>query len=74
MLDNLRDDSKSAPFFEDGTQTAAAAAASPTLRSNSRLLGLTPIQRFVIAVLIMVIVCVFGMMCLLVTGKIGFYF
>jgi len=35
---------------------------------------MTPIQRFIIAVLMMVMVCVLGAMCLLITGKIGFYF
>lgn len=75
MLDNLRDEANSKSFFEDESQTSeAASTASSVPRSTGRLLGMTPVQRFVITVLMMVMVCVLGMMCLLVTGKIGFYF
>jgi hypothetical protein len=41
---------------------------------GTKFLGMTPIQRFVISVLIMMTVCVLGTMFLLVTEKIGIYF
>lgn len=76
MLDNLRDDDSSKPFFED--EEAPVIKESVTMsepsRSSGRFLGMTPIQRFVIAMLMMFMVCVLGMMCLLITGKIGLYF
>jgi hypothetical protein len=75
MFDNLRDEANSQPFFEDNQQPAEPEAVTMSAPPRSgRFLGMTPIQRFVIAVLIMFMVCVLGMMCLLITGKIGFYF
>lgn len=75
MLDNLRDEANSKPFFEDEEQPAET---GPVIMSepprSGRFLGMTPMQRFVIAILMMVMVCVLGMMCLLITGKIGVYF
>jgi hypothetical protein len=34
---------------------------------------MTPIQRFIISVMLLLMVCMLGMMCLLVTGRIGIY-
>jgi hypothetical protein len=76
MLDNLRDDASSSPFFEDETPSNEAAfdeVQAPRLRSG-RFLGMTPLQRFIIAVMLMLMVCLVGTMCLLVTGKMGLYF
>ena len=76
MLDNLRDDDSSKPFFEDEEAPVAKGSVSMSepSRSSGRFLGMTPTQRFVIAMLMMVMVCVLGAMCLLITGKIGIYF
>jgi len=73
MFDNLRDDVNS---FKDQEQAIYQPASntissSPSSSRPSRFLGMTSIQRFVIAVLLMAAVCVLGMMCLLVTGKIA---
>jgi hypothetical protein len=69
MFDNLRDETSS---FKDETKfQAASSTTSGSLRRPSRFLGMTSIQRFVIAVLLMSTVCVFGVMCLFITGKIG---
>jgi hypothetical protein len=80
MFDNLRDQADSTPFYEDeaqfqDVQDLRAAAASP--RSNSsgggRFLGMTPQQRFIIAIMLLISVCVLGSMCLLVTGKVSLF-
>jgi hypothetical protein len=73
MFDNLRDDSHG--YKEEGQakfQPASGTASGPIAPRSSRFLGMTSIQRLVIAVLLLAAVCVLGAMCLLVTGKIGF--
>jgi hypothetical protein len=73
MFDNLRDDAASS-FYEEDTQPPdeeAIAAVAPRRKPGGKLWGMTPIQRFIIAVMLMLTVCILGMMCLLVTGKIG---
>jgi hypothetical protein len=76
MLDNLRDDAASSPFYEEDTvpPESAKAVALPRQRSNGKLLGMTAMQRFIIAVMLMVAVCASGMVCLLLTNKIGLVF
>lgn len=73
MFDNLRDDSSNT-FSEDNEAKyqPAAGYASTGRSSSKRFLGMTSIQRFVIAVLLMFTVCVLGAMTLLILGKIGF--
>ena len=71
MLDNLRDDATSKPFYEDEAKFRPAAGAAAPRGSSPRLLGMTAQQRFLIAVLLMLAICSLGAMCLLVTGKIG---
>ncbi|RJP49221.1 MAG: hypothetical protein C4586_07695 [Anaerolineaceae bacterium] len=73
MFDNLRDDAASAPFYEEDIQNFKSEAEVPEAGpSPSRFLGMTPFQRFVIAFLLLLAVCVIGALLLLVTGKIGF--
>ncbi|MBI5841602.1 MAG: hypothetical protein HZB19_16040 [Chloroflexi bacterium] len=74
MFDNLREEANASPFFEDEAkfQPAAGTTADPAMR-KTKFLGMTPIQRFVIAVMMMIAVCTLGMMCLLITGKIGLF-
>lgn len=73
MFDNLRDEAASSQFYEEEAkfQPAAGTASSPKRRSK-RILGMTAMQRFVIAVMVMLSVCIIGAMALLATGKIGF--
>ena len=75
MFDNLRDDSNT--FYEsDGTSFNATAGNIDSGYSGyskpRRFLGMTSFQRFVIAFMLMLAVCILGAACLLVTGKIGF--
>jgi hypothetical protein len=75
MLDNLRDDS-SRPFFEDEAayQPAEVSAIPAAPRRRGRFLGMTPVQRFVISVLLMTMVCLLGTMLAFVTGRMAVFF
>ena len=72
MFDNLRDDAESS-FYEDDTQPPNEEfdISARKRKSGGKILGMTPIQRFIIAVMLMIAVCTLGAMCLLLTGKIG---
>jgi len=72
MFDNLRDDAAASPFYEEEAKFQPAATSSPSSGSRSRrILGMTAAQRFVIAVMLMITVCVLGTMLLLVAGKVA---
>jgi hypothetical protein len=75
MLDNLRDDA-STSFYEDDTipPEEVIAAVPRRRRTSGKFLGMTPVQRFIIATMMMVAVCALGTMCLLLTNKIGLGF
>lgn len=78
MLDNLRDEANSQPFFQDDAElttaeTTALPEPSAPRMGNGRFLGMTPVQRFIISIMILLMVCMLGIMCLLVTGSIGIY-
>jgi hypothetical protein len=76
MFDNLREDA-SKPLYEEEAkfQPAASTEDSSSIfatSSSRRILGMTGVQRFVIAFMFFLAVCIIGAMALLVTGKIGF--
>ncbi len=75
MFDNLREQANAGePSGEDIGFALSDAQDSPTpspQAPSGRLLGMTPRQRLLISLLLMVAVCVVGAMCLLVTGRIG---
>jgi len=74
MFDNLRDDAASSPLYEDEAKFQSAAGTispEPARRSSGRFLGMTSLQRFVIALMLMIAVCVIGTMALFVLGKIA---
>jgi len=78
MFDNLRDDA-SKPFideddvelFPDEEVTKAVSSVSSSHSTNRKILGMTAMQRFFIAVMLMTATFTLGAMCLLLTGKIG---
>lgn len=73
MFDNLREEANSKPFFDEGEEAKfQPAMGTGTSGGGSRFLGMTPPQRFVIAVMMMFSVCIIGALCLLVTEKIAF--
>lgn len=76
MFDNLRDDANSSLYEEDDTELfpeeeVKAVTAPPRRKKEGKLLGMTSMQRFIIATMLMIAVCALGTMCLLLTGKIG---
>ena len=74
MFDNLREQANSNPFYEEEAQFQSAEETNPSAsHSSSRFLGMTPMQRFIISVMLMMMVCTIGAMFLLVTGKIGLF-
>jgi len=75
MFDNLRDDAASSLYEEEDTlfpeEEIKVEAPAKRKAGGQKILGMTPTQRFIIAVMLMIAVCTMGMMCLLITGKIG---
>jgi len=73
MFDNLRQQANDTPFYEDEAkfQQHGRSVALPDKSSAGKLLGMTATQRFIVAVMLLIAVCVLGSMCLLLTGRIG---
>ena len=76
MFDNLREQANSTPFYEDEAQFQDAEGVRPAASAmrkaeGGRLLGMTPLQRFIIAFMLLLAVCALGSMCLLITGRIS---
>lgn len=68
MLDDLREQAGNMDFLTDDEESYdynEILTAKPTL-----FMGVTPVQRFVIAVLLMLMTCLLSTFCLLVTEKI----
>jgi hypothetical protein len=77
MFDNLRDDASPSYFDEEVTippeEYAASPPEAPKRKSSEVFLGMTAMQRFIIAIMLLVAVCTLGSMCLLLTGRIGLF-
>ena len=74
MLDDLREQASDSDFNIDEDE-AEAYSSYKTYREKPKLfLGMTPVQRFVIAVLMLLMVGVMGAFVLLVTEKLYFPF
>ncbi|MGE5071820.1 MAG: hypothetical protein ACM3MF_00185 [Anaerolineae bacterium] len=82
MFDNLREDANSTPFYEDEALFEEAERENPRQRkavrreaalTPGRFLGLTPLQRFVLAFMLLMAVCALGAMFLMVTGRISLF-
>jgi hypothetical protein len=61
--------------FVEPEKPAEAAPAAPKRRARRRrgnFLGMTAVQRFIIAVMLLFMICLLGTLCLLVTQKIYF--
>jgi hypothetical protein len=76
MFDNLREDASSFYDEEEGQTDVQQAepsfsAGAPVYTRPSRFLGMTSIQRFIIAIMLLFTVCILGALCLLATGRIG---
>jgi len=74
MFDNLREQANSTPFYEGEAQfQSVEEPRSAPSASSGRFLGMTPAQRFILSVMVMIMVCTIGAMFLVVTGKMGLF-
>jgi hypothetical protein len=74
MFDNLREQSDSTPFYEDEAAFRGAELKPippPRRSADKRFLGMTPQQRFIVAVMVLIAICALGSMTLLITGRIS---
>ena len=71
MLDNLRESASQSPFFQE-EQKPPEQKSSPRRGKGEpgRFLGMTPVQRFVVAIMVFSLVCVMGSFFLLITQRI----
>jgi hypothetical protein len=67
MLDDLRKDADEVEYDELGSQDILEVGDEP---DDHRFLGLNPVQRLVIALMVLVIIVLLGILWLLVNGKI----
>jgi len=70
MLDNLRDQAASSQYYQDEESSPAQEEVKPAKPSLGQFLGVKPQQRFILAVMLLFVVCLLGVMLLFVTGKI----
>ncbi|HWQ83841.1 MAG TPA: hypothetical protein VN363_04700 [Anaerolineales bacterium] len=68
MLDDFRSQADT-PFFDEDNQPEEITYETET---RQEFLGMTPFQRFVIAIMILLITLLLSSFCLLVTGKVAF--
>ncbi len=81
MLDNLRDDADASSHFEDeeipdfleDEEEKEIKPKSDPFAFLKPVLDLTPLQRFIIAVLLFMAVCLIGSMVLLVFGRFSIF-
>lgn len=69
MLDEFREQADTSMVFEDEETVALEST-----EKQRPFLGMTPVQRFVIALMLLVIACVLSTFCLIVTEKIALPF
>ena len=76
MFDNLREQANSTPFYEDEAafrDSENISLAPPRRPTDRRFLGMSSLQRFIVAIMLLIAVCVLGSMCMLITGKISLF-
>lgn len=74
MLDNLRDQAAQSEYFQEEEAPAfdepAVVQRRPARRGLDQLTGMNAQQRFLLAFMFLILVCLLGTMFLLVTGKV----
>ena len=71
MLDNSRDSASQSPFFqEEQTPPPQPNRGHSKGPSDGRFLGMSPAQRFIVALMLFLMVCVMGSFLLLAAEKI----
>ncbi len=69
MFDGLREDASTSQFEEPQEFFPESRSVGTRRRRRGRFLGMTAMQRFIIAVFLMLVTCMGGGMCLLLTGR-----
>jgi hypothetical protein len=69
MIDDFRGEADDSEFFEEEKKDQYSMKGSP-VGHERYFLGMTPAQRFVIAVMLLMMACILSAFCLLVTEKI----
>jgi hypothetical protein len=71
MFEDFRKQSDDDSLFEEQSdQQDQLDSGIVVSRSQQHFLGMTPPQRFIIAVMLLMMTCILGMFCLLVTEKV----
>ena len=70
MLDNLRESASQSPFFQEDQKPPEEPTPGQNPGSSRNFLGMTPIQRFVIASIFFMMVCVLGSFILVASQKV----
>jgi hypothetical protein len=78
MFDNLRDSASTSPFYEEEPnelyrEPASKPISAPAKRNNSRFLGMTAQQRFLIALMLLFTVCAIGTLAMFILGKMSLF-
>lgn len=78
MFDNLRDSASTSPFYEEETnelyrEPASRPILAPAKRNNSRFLGMTAQQRFLISLMLLFTVCAVGTLAMFILGKMSLF-
>ncbi len=68
MLDDLRN-SASSSLYEEQEDSPSMSKASSSYGQDRRILGMTAPQRFVVILMLLMMTCVLGAFCLLVTER-----
>ena len=79
MFDNLRESADSSFYEEESNDlykepapSRATVAATRRRRSNATFLGMTAQQRFILALMLLLTVCIMGTLAMFVTGSMSF--
>jgi ABC-type Na+ efflux pump permease subunit len=72
MIDDFRQQADAGSFLDDDDELDGETTKTPKEMqvSGQRILGMTPVQRFVIAFLLLILTCLFSALCLLASGKV----
>lgn len=79
MFDNLRDSADSSSFYEEDDNelyrepSSEPAAAPKPKRRETRILGLTGQQRFLLSLMLFLTVCAVGTLAMLFLGKMSLF-
>ena len=68
MFDDLREMTDGSPMFDDSVENTFEVEEEPY--RGSYFLGMTPVQRFILALLLFGTVVIMGIMCLMVTERV----